>query len=254
MFGVTNNKQSARNFADVARMDIDALTREGGTMTQVKEEMQQDEDPRGPLLDVIQAIQTNLKSLRGLIEQQGLNTRSNQKRHEATKAEETATARTKERQEDGKTGRSDKTESLPPQERIEAISTTLKDEGYAPQDADNLAASTVHDGLKYLFAEAKLDSPAFFSVKPEGGAIIVTLNIEHPAYSNLVDVLEKDTMGNSNEELVSRLGRARDGLKLLLTAWARYEDEQPDGNPRTRAQDARTDWGRIARQFLDRED
>jgi hypothetical protein len=33
-------------------------------------------------------------------------------------------------------------------------------------------------------------------------------------------------------------------------AWARYEDEQPDGPRKTNAQDARTDWGRIARQFL----
>jgi len=117
-----------------------------------------------------------------------------------------------------------------------------------------MAGRTIHDGIKYVFAEASLDSPAFFSVVPRGGAIIVTLNTSHPAYANLVDVLEEDTLGSSTNELASRLTRARYGLKLLLTAWARYEDEQPDGRPRTFAQDARADWGRIARQFLDRED
>jgi hypothetical protein len=33
-----------------------------------------------------------------------------------------------------------------------------------------------------------------------------------------------------------------DGLKLLLSAWARYEEEQPDGAARSRAQQARSDW------------
>lgn len=254
IFGVTNNKQFARNFADVALMDIDALMRDEVTYTQVKDDMLQEEDPRVSLLDVIQAIKSNLKSLRDLIQQQGINTRSNQKRHEDTKVEKTATARTKERQEDGKSGLSDKNETLPVKERIEAISSELKEEGYSDDNADSLAATTVNDGLKYVFAEASLDSQAFFSVKPRGGAIIITLNIDHPAYLNLVDVLEEDTIGSSMPDLVSRLGRARDGLKLLLTAWARYEDEQPDGKMRTAVQDARADWGRIARQFLDQVD
>jgi hypothetical protein len=254
VFGVTNNKQAARNFADVARMDIDALTNGGQTITQVKDEMREDNDPRGALLDVAQAIRSNLSSLRDLIKQQSINTRSSQKRHEETKAERTATLHTRERQEEGKYGRSDKAEALPVAERKEAIATFLKEEGYAPQAADDIAARTVDDGLKYRFAQAALDSPAFFSVRPEGGAIIITLNTNHPAYDKLMDVLERDTQGNSNDELTSRLGRARDGLKLLLSAWARYEDEQPDGRPRTVAQDARSDWGRIARQFLEGED
>ena len=43
----------------------------------------------------------------------------------------------------------------------------------------------------------------------------------------------------------------RDGLRLLLEAWARYEDEQPAGSARrNHAQHARWDWGRMAREFL----
>ena len=34
-------------------------------------------------------------------------------------------------------------------------------------------------------------------------------------------------------------------------AWARYEDEQ-DSVRRENAQDARMDWGKIARRFLER--
>ena len=36
-------------------------------------------------------------------------------------------------------------------------------------------------------------------------------------------------------------------------AWARYEDEQPDGQRKNYAQDTRIDWGRIARRFLENE-
>lgn len=45
-----------------------------------------------------------------------------------------------------------------------------------------------------------------------------------------------------------------DGLKLLLMAWARYEDEQPEGKRKQDAQDARIDWGRLARRFLENEE
>lgn len=41
-----------------------------------------------------------------------------------------------------------------------------------------------------------------------------------------------------------------DGLKLLLMAWARYEDEQLAGPRKQAAKDARNDWGRVARSFL----
>jgi hypothetical protein len=60
--------------------------------------------------------------------------------------------------------------------------------------------------------------------------------------------------GVDTETLRSRLTNSLEGLKLLLTAWARYEDEEPDGIRKTRAQDARSDWGRMARQFLEIEE
>ena len=78
----------------------------------------------------------------------------------------------------------------------------------------------------------------------------LTLNTSHPAYHNLVEILEDDVEGASPETLRERLKNALDGLKLLLTAWARYEDEQPDGTRREIAQETRTDWGRVARNFL----
>lgn len=71
----------------------------------------------------------------------------------------------------------------------------------------------------------------------------------HPAYKHLVECLDKNVENVPAEQLRERLQNASDGLRLLLTAWARYEDEQPDGREREAVRDARADWGRVARQF-----
>jgi len=248
LFGVTNNKQSARNFADVANFDIESLLTGGKTIIEAKEELVTEEDFRKPLIDIVYKISQQIRVMRGVIAAQTKGTRRQKK--ERYTAEEKATARTRERQKDGYAGGSDEDEGLPPDQRESEISHLLEEEGVSENVAKELAATTVTDNLKYIFADADLETDAFFSVKPRGGAIIITLNINHPAYDSLVEVLEEDTEGLEDTELAARLERARDGLKLLLSAWARYEDELPDGERRTRAQETRFDWGRVARAFL----
>lgn len=254
LFGVTNNKQSARNFSELLKFDIESLLKDGKTISQLKDELQEDGDPRGPLLEIAQKIKSQLTIIRRLLDAQTKGSRGGPKRHTGPVAEQVATAVTEERKKEGHAGQSDKDESLPKEERQKAIEKTLTDEGITEKQAIQLAATTVDDGLKYIFAEADIETAAFFSVKPRGGAIIVTLNTNHPAYNNLVEILEEDVEGVSTETLRSRLTNSLEGLKLLLMAWARYEDEQPDGRRKQMVQDARGDWGRIARQFLEREE
>ncbi len=103
----------------------------------------------------------------------------------------------------------------------------------------------------YQFVNANLETRAFFSVSPVGGKIIIKLNTNHPAYHQFVEVLSEDINEDiSMEDLLKRLIKARDGMKLLLMAWARYEDEQPDGKLKENVQDARVDWGRMAADFM----
>jgi len=253
LFGVTNNKQAARNFTELAELDIEALLKGGRTIGEVKAELQEDEDPRGPLLEIAQLINNQLSVIRRLLKAQTKGVRG-PKRHDLPTAEEVATEATKDRQQEGYVGASDKDETLPADERKGIIEETLVSEGVTQDQAQELAAKTISDNLKYVFADAPLESSAFFSVKPRGGAILITLNTSHPAYDNLVELLEKDVEGVDTDTLRSRLVKSSEGLKLLLTAWARYEDEQPDGIRKTRAQEARSDWGRIARQFLEIEE
>ena len=94
-----------------------------------------------------------------------------------------------------------------------------------------------------------MEASAFFAVKPKGGVIVITLNTSHSAYKHLVEVLD-DEYEDDAKLLKHRLIQASDGLKLLLAAWARYEDEQPDGRQREAVQDSRNDWGKIAKDFL----
>ncbi len=136
------------------------------------------------------------------------------------------------------------------EERKAEVEKGLVDAGVPSDRAAELAVVTVDRGLKYVFGHADSAAGAFFSVKPKGGALIITLNTSHPAYRNLVGILEDSAESATLEELKGQHEKALDGLKLLLTAWARYEDEAPDGARKVAVQEAREDWGRVARQFL----
>lgn len=255
LFGVTNNKQQARNFTEAATLDIRELA-DGETPTQIREQAAKDLDPRAALYTVTELIGKRLSLIRKTLDQQSFNRRS-KKRHTTPPAdgtvtpEQEATEKTKERQNEGHKGSSDAGESLPLQQKQEEIEGALSNQGVASDVAQSLAAQAVRSSVKYVFVEAPLETPAFFSVQPRGGALIITLNTNHPAYERLLGVLEKESSAEDEAaELSTRLNRALDGLKLLLMAWARYEDEQPDGSPRQKTQDTRLDWGRIARNFL----
>lgn len=247
LFGVSNNKQAARNLSDLLAQEYDA-TQGGETLQAAKERMKAEDDPKGPLLDIVSRVRDVIKDMRAQIKQDSVGKRS-QKRHEASNAEATATQKTKERQEQGHAGKSDADEGLPDAEKKKQLEDTLTAAGVPKVEAAELAARTISDGLKYAFADAPVETPAFFTVRPKAGVITIILNTEHPVYEKLVDILEEEVDEADIATLRERLTNALEGLKLLLSAWARYEDEL-DGVKKTAAQDARVDWGRIARDFL----
>jgi len=257
IFGVTNNKQSARNFSELAKINLEEFLEDGQTLGTAREFIEGDEDPQWPLIEISHQIRKNINMIRELVKAQTAGARSSQNRHQGTMSPEVkATEATRKRIEDGRgqPGVSDKQEvETPPEVREEEIKEELVEQGVTRTIAEELAATTVGRGLKYTFAHASSSSAAFFDVTSRGGAIIITLNTSHPAYEHLIEVLEDDFDEADLEALKLRLIRARDGLKLVLTAWARYEDEQPD-KQRTRIQDSRWDWGRMARDFLDGEE
>ena len=252
IFGLTNDKQHVRNFTEVAKFDITKYKEDDQSYISFMDNLEDENDPNQILFKIATIIHKNLKVMRGFIVSHGKG--SSKKRahiNNVNSPESKATEATKERQDSGKVGGSDKGEKDSSSKRKEEIDKYLEGQGLNKDQIEQLSSSVTEDGLKYVFAEADTETTAFFSVKPRGGALIITLNISHPAYKNLVEVLENDVDDEeSQDSLKDRLVRARSGMKLLLFAWARYEDETPEGNEKDSITDARLDWGRVARKFL----
>lgn len=249
IFGVTNNKQFANNFSELGKLDIEELLKDGKTLIQLKEELMEENDPKSFLIEIAQKIKAQLSIIRNGIKAQTKNQeRAGKNRHDPNSAERQATEATEERVKEGYRGTSDEQEQKPVEERKAEVEKSLTDEGV--ENSNEIVDWLFKNNLKYQFVEGDFDGAAFFAVKSRGGKVLILLNTTHPAYHKLVEVLENPTENDSIEDLQRRLNNAAEGLKLLLMAWARYEDEQLDGTKKTLAQDARTDWGRIARKFL----
>lgn len=258
LFGVTNNKQYASHFVEMAKVNIDELLKSRGhrTIHEFKQEAEEEEDPTLQLLELSHVIRKNIDDMRSMISAQNKN-QQNEKKHRdfGFGPEVEATQKTRKLQEEGHTGRSDEDENKTPEIRKAEIKDALEASGLTTKQAESFAITAVDNSIKYIFVEAEIDSQAFFSVQPKGGAIMLTINRNHAAYERLVDVLEKEVSSKDDEDsLRERLNNALDGLKLLLMAWARYEDEQMSPQARERAKDARQDWGRMAKRFLQKDE
>lgn len=250
IFGVSNNKQSARNFH---KLDIESLKEGDETVQELKDRLMEEDDPYGPLFDISEAIDNSLSVLRSHIKDQREGTRSPEKRHEESEAAELATEKTEDRKREGNKGASDKDEDMPDKEKEEQLRKEFEDEGLSEEKAQDEATRVVKSGLKYSFRRSALPTSApIFSIKRKGGVIIVNLNTKHPGYDSLISALEHEE-GEEEVDLSRRLKRSRKSLRLLLLAWARFEDEQ-EASKREMVQDVRHDWGRVARQFLREKD
>ncbi len=250
VFGVTNNKQSARNFTELAKISIADLADDYGISLGATEEiLNTDEDPRLALLVIGNHIKNQIAVIRQIIKAQTANDPKTKKSRHSV-AEEIGTAVTQERISEGYHGASDKEQGMSEEDKIDAITEELELQGVSKGQATQMAEHTVRRKLKYQFVKGALSGPAFFDVKSRGGAIIIALNIEHPAYSHLVELLEDSILGLDADNLAQRLMKAKEGLELLIMAWARFEDEQPPGPRLNAVQAARWDWGRMAKDFL----
>jgi hypothetical protein len=251
LFGLTNNKQYATNFSHLAEVDYNDL-RGNKTITEYQQELEDQEDPIAPILELGSRIKSNLSAMRKYNDTQtkGARTANLMSESNEDSPESIATKITREMIDEGFTSKNDEQEKLPVKERIEQIEKVLIDQGLDAEDAKQISKTATDFGLKYVFAHADIQTPAFFTVRPKAGTIIITLNTEHPAYDKLMEIVDEDIEDASREELIDRLSRARDGLKLLLEAWARYEDTLPDGNIKDKAQEVRNDWGRMAKRFM----
>ncbi|MDZ7772222.1 MAG: hypothetical protein U5K31_05705 [Balneolaceae bacterium] len=114
VFGVSNNKQFARNFNAI---NVDDLLEDGETPSEAKERLKEEGDPNGILLDIHQTIDSNLSTIRTHLKKQRTGIRSSSNENKRHTAEKKATDLTRERQEVGYHGESDEGENLPQEAR-----------------------------------------------------------------------------------------------------------------------------------------
>lgn len=242
VFGVTNNKQSATK---LKLMDLkEDAEQEELSEKEYLQYLAESGDPRSAIYMISTALQKRLSLLRKHIEKQrsGKNiTDKGVPAHDA--AEARASRATQARLEaTGKQGQSDLNQDASEKDKQAAIEAAYVEAGVSPEDATRIAVASIQKKLRYVFTNAELASPAIFDVSEKAGELFIKINMNHPAYENFFDLLNSE-----NQETVDT--PTLTGLKLLLTAWARMEDEASERSLE-QLQDIRIEWGKIARDFL----
>jgi hypothetical protein len=237
IFGVTNDKQAATNlYSADYKEDADDL---GMTPSELMEQLQETKDPKLANYRVSNAIAIRLRTLREHIKKQ--NAGSRQTKQKTRRAEATATKVTEIRAAQKATASDVAFQNTSDDERKTVIKNAYVESGYDEGHADALAVEAVSSGVRYMFTEASLSSPAIFDLAQERGEYFIKLNTRHPAFKNFIELMQDDDGDEEAPALV--------GLKLLLTAWARMEDEASDRELDV-LQDIRLSWGQMARDFL----
>ncbi|MDE0448372.1 MAG: hypothetical protein OXH96_17045 [Spirochaetaceae bacterium] len=245
VFGVVNNKQHAHGFVNGAGFDWrDIAYDDERTYGSVLDRLRETGDHRAHLMEVWTWIKEQISAMRDERKSIVRGARGGTRHPDTgTDVEQVGTDVINTQ---GRTGTTDHADPLPPEEKEAQIAQSLTDQQVTPEVAQGRAHQTVIEGRRVLFQSVPgTDTQAFFHVKSVGDVIEVFLNAHHPVHAHLFDVLDDD----SDNDLSDRLNKASFSLKMLLIAWARYEDKLPL-DQKSAAEDVRMDWGREARDFL----
>ena len=256
VFGVTNNKQAATHFAELATTEWEELAEEGEQFIDVVNRLKEDGDPRGWLLGLSDSIKRNLNKLRDTIRAQGAGKRSSKRiRHDADAATKKANDRWKERSKEQPL---EEDEKSPTETDLDTIRTDLtENKKYSYPDAEQLVSLIRDADLKVVFLEADFpDSFQLFNVEMKGNITEIIFNRKHPAFEDIFGTIktdDEDVSVLSQGEVIERLTRAVNAGKIIFAAWGRYEREA--GIDRAKAlRKVRFDWGQIAAKFLEPDD
>ena len=253
LFGVTNNKQAATHFSELAVTEWEQLAEEGELFVDVVNRLTEMGDVKGKLLTLSDSIRRNLAQLRQHIKGQGAGKRSTKReRHgEADPVTEAVNEgwreRSKERPIDGE-------DLSPSKSDLQDIRQDLtENKKYSESAAEELVSLIQSANLRVLFLEADFpDAYQLFNVEMKGPITEITFNRRHPAFDDIFGTVtvDEDVGELSSDEIIERLTRAVNATKITFAAWARYEREA--GVDRARAlQRVRFDWGQIAARFLE---
>ncbi|MYA42144.1 MAG: hypothetical protein F4Z31_10385 [Gemmatimonadetes bacterium] len=241
LFGVDHNKQMAANFTHAAK----TLARDDRPNEVILDEMGIDDDI---IYTIVGDIRDETRSMMRQINQMYSQRRNSQngagKRSPAKKAAKTATEADRDAIAAGKetpTETDRAREQIPPQEREVRLAEQFIASGQAAKDAQQLAKLLVQEDLSYQFNSIQLDGYQIFNVRSNQGVLHINLNTDHPIY-DLLKHIEDDLPEDVDEN--DPAFQASVAIRLLLSSWARMEDQTESREERTRIQDIAMNWGR----------
>jgi hypothetical protein len=231
----------------MAQFDWEAERDPNESYIDFKDRLADEGDPRAFLLDIATYIREQLSQVRKRLADQTKGLRSTSPtRHDQPSVDDRASSKFKERAEQGH--QTDQDRQTLTSENQEAVVDDLIDKGYSQPVAQEMVKIARQRGRNVMFVEADVDSYAFFNVETKPGVTEIVLNTSHPAYGQLVQMLDDDVSNASGPDLIRRIENASDTIRMLLAAWGRYEIE--DIPNRSRIREVRHEWGKMARNFL----
>lgn len=246
-FGVTNSKQGATTFSDMAK-SIREVVGNKGEQTRIRELREDGDLVSAAMAELVLKILPRIRNLSDQIKVKARGTRTQRHTSVDVKIEDIVA---KKRKEEGHPGRSDESEKESEAEREQGIRDELINTGSDEKDAELKARNIIQDKDKFVWTKTTMSGSQFFDVTPKSGIIHIKLNVNHAAYKNLVEVVEEMPQNINPEIAYMRLNRAREGLRLLLASWGRYEDETFDDKKRREIADYRYNWGSVLEEFLE---
>lgn len=242
LFGVDHNKQMVANFTHAAK----SLARDDRPRQRFFDEMGIDEDRIyeivGDIRDQTRHMMDAIRKMFGQRRTQpssngGRTTPENKAVKTATHADQEAIAAGEESPTQTDIDR----EQIPPDVRETGLTEQFIESGRAEQDAQQLAKMLVQEDLSYQFNPAQLDAYQIFNVRSNQGILHINLNIEHPIYDLLKHI--EGSLGDNDDE-DNPAFQAIVAIRLLLSSWARMEDQTESREERARIQNIAMTWGR----------
>lgn len=250
IFGVTNNKQAAVNFARMASFDWQDEAEEGETSIVFQERLREEGDPRGHLIDITNYVREQLTEVRKRLADQTKGSRAGKSsRHQQTTTDDRATRAFNDRAENREV---DSDRETLDDDAKEALVKDLEKKRYEREVAREIAQTAQDRKRKVLFLVEDWESYAFFKVESKPGGITeIVFNSSHPAYKRVVEVLSPEFREEQGEAaMLRRLDDASQTLRMLFAAWARLEIEEMSNQRKEGLRDMRQDWGQMAKAFL----
>jgi hypothetical protein len=190
--------------------------------------------------------------MRSKLKQQRAGNRKGNKRYSDDVASR-ATDTVKRRGAQGYTGKTDDLDKDATEEskRHEQVESLTKSHHLDEDIAKSMVEEALEQDSRARWISGFQDTSAFFSIDLMAGMLQVIFNKRHPVHDQLMAVLEEVPQDADADDLRDRLKQAAETFKLLLFSWARMEDETYPDKERERIADARREWGRYARDFVD---